>query len=143
MLSKKRITIVLLSLFIGYGAGWMAFHIPTFASLVHSARKAGITKEQITKMEILAQQAMQKIEDEDREAVAMSITVLDLLGEEKTDEAKQFLASILVEFYTQYGSEDHSEEKEISQSQKDFLGIIEEISEFSPILKQAIKEATK
>jgi len=152
MFSRKRVVIVVLSLCFGYATGWLAFHVASFAPLVYSAKKAGITQEQIEITERLVQQTMKEMVEDEHDTALMSIAALDFLSEGKTDEVKKILASKVVEFYVQYGPASQPEGEEIAQDQKKrvlfyrrvkFLENIEEATETSSALKQAIKEATQ
>ena len=139
---KKHIVIVALSLCIGYGAGWMAFRIVTIAPLAGHFGGYGFNKKRFESISTLRQYAMQKMEQDDLEATLMTIAALDLLSEGKTDEVKKFLAGKVVEFYARFPATVNPEGQEISQHQRDFLKVIEEVSEISLALKQAVEEAT-
>ena len=141
-ISKKRIVIVLLSLCIGYGAGWMAYRLVTVALPAGYLAAYGFNRQRIENLFALQKDANRKIEESDREATLMSIAALDLLSEGWMDEAKRLLANKVVEFYARFPSAINPEGNEISQEQRDFLQNVEEVSEISPALKQAIEEAT-
>ena len=133
---------ILLSLLIGFAAGWFSFRAKYMTYFHGIIEKANLTEEQLIEGYKVLPQITQNIEQDDRMATAISLAALKRLEMGRAEEAMQLLAQTPASYFVIYGPPDHPEKK-MTEERLSTLHAIEKARSESSVLDEAIKKSLK
>ena len=136
----KIVLAVVLSLLIGFAAGWVSFRSKEMAEFRRVIDTAGISEEQLIEAYKGIPTIMENMESDDRMATVTSLAALRLLEENKIEDTKRFLARQPASYFVIYGPPDNPRKK-ITEERLSTLRAIEKAQEKSPVLAEAIQQS--
>ena len=136
----KIVIAVVLSLLIGFAAGWVSFRSKEMAEFRRVIDTAGISEEQLIEAYKGIPTIMENMESDDRMATVTSLAALRLLEENKIEDTKRFLARQPASYFVIYGPPDNPRKK-ITEERLSTLRAIEKAQEKSPVLAEAIQQS--
>ncbi len=136
----KTFLAIVLSLLIGFAAGWVSFRSKETAKFHNIIQEAGISEEQIIESYKAIPKIMDNMESDDRMTTVISLKALRLLEENKVEETKRLLARQPASYFVIYGPPDNPNRK-ITEERLSTLRSIEKAQEKSQILKDAIQQS--
>lgn len=135
--NMKLAVAIILSLIIGFGAGWFSFRSKEMAGFRDVVKKAGITNEQLIEAYKAVPAIMENMESDARGAAVISLAALRALEANKIEETKRFLARQSASYFVIYGPLENPRKK-ITAERKSTLEAIEKARQQSQILDAAI-----
>lgn len=129
----------ILTLVIGFSAGWLSFRSKEMSEYRNVFKKAGITEEQLIEAYKSIPTMMENMESEDRMSAMISLAALRMLEENRIEETKAFLAMQAASYFVIYGPPDNPE-KEITEERLLTLQAIEKAISSSAILEATVDQ---
>jgi len=136
----KTFVSIVLSLLLGFSAGWISFRSKEMAEFRNIVQKAGISEEQLIEAYKEIPAIMENMESDDRMATVTSLAALRMLEENKIEDTKRFLARQSASYFVIYGPPDNPRKK-ITEERLSTLRAIEKAQEKSPFLVEAIQQS--
>jgi len=131
---------VILTLVIGFAAGWFSFRSKEMSAFRDVVKKSGISDEQLIDAYKAIPTILQNMESDDRMTTVVSLAALRLLEDNKIEETKRFLAKHPASYFVIYGPPDNPRKK-ITEERLSTLQAIEKARANSPILESAIEQS--
>jgi hypothetical protein len=131
---------IVLSLVIGFAAGWVLFRSKKMADFRNMIHEAGISEQQVIEAHKSIPTIVESLESDNGVAAVISLAALRMLEENKVEDTKRFLAQQPASYFVIYGPSDNPNKK-ITKERLSTLRAIEKAQENSPFLKDAIQQS--
>jgi hypothetical protein len=135
----KKIALIIVPFIIGAVIGFGLYHFYVKVKLRSALEKQGATEEQFVEaMNEVPKMILDSMEMEDRMATVVAVRALQLMEDNRIDEAKQVLVDRVVYYIYVHGSDPH---KENSEEKLLILKRIEELRNRNPGVDALIRES--